>query len=83
VSILELDVLPAVFEGGTFIIQADKQNFRSPAKAVTNVNRGRFAAGHRGLATRTDMDFVKIATITGIHMVSSSLGKKIDGKTKK
>jgi hypothetical protein len=80
VAILELDMLPAIFEGGTFIVQADKEHLRPPAKAVTNVDRRRFAAGHRSLAAWADMDFVKIAAITGKHMVSSSLGKKIDEK---
>jgi hypothetical protein len=75
-------MLPAVFEGRAFIIQADKEYLRSPAQAVTHVNRGCFAAGHRGLATGADMDFVKIAAITGKHMVSSSLGKRLMKKDK-
>jgi hypothetical protein len=71
VTVLELYVLPAIFKNGAFIVQADKEDFRSPAKAIADMDRGGFTAGHFGLAAGADMDFVKITEITGKHMYFS------------
>jgi hypothetical protein len=81
-AILEFDVLPTVFKGGAFIIEADEQDFRSPAEAVAYMNGRGFATGHRGIATGADMDFVKVSAIAGKHRYSSSQGKRLGAVTK-
>ena len=58
-SKLFLNVLPAIHEQGTLIIQADKEIFRSPAKAVTDMNGRRIAQGEFRLTVRTDVLFLK------------------------
>jgi hypothetical protein len=60
VAELGFDVLPAVFEERTFIIEADKIGLGAPSKTVTHMDRGGTAAVHFLIAMGTVMYLIKI-----------------------
>jgi hypothetical protein len=46
VAILILDVVPAVEKKRAEIVEADEEDFRTPAKSVSDMNWRSLAAGH-------------------------------------
>jgi hypothetical protein len=66
-SVLVFDMIPAVQKKRTGIVETDKEDLRAPAKAVADMDRRSFTAGHPLRAVGTDMHFVKIIHFICTH----------------
>jgi hypothetical protein len=57
-AIAFLELLPAFCEDGTVVVEADKQDIRTPSQAITDVKRRGLAAGEAFLAIGAVVFFV-------------------------